>query len=211
MQASTNPNGSGPTLLSSYPKGVWQTVRLELDVARARYNFYWSEKGQPVSVTWTNVGFESGAIPYIDRFTVVRYGELGLGNAQAYVDNIHVSAGPPAAVTPAQSIVAPGGSVTLSTTNALSVPSTFQWQLHSTNLTGATSSTLALSNLTYDQAGPYSVIVSNEYEVVTAMPATVQIVDRVAISSQPRGATVTNGANVSLSVTAVSPLPISYQ
>jgi endonuclease/exonuclease/phosphatase family metal-dependent hydrolase len=37
----------------------------------------------------------------------------------------------------------------------------YQWQFNSTNLPGATSSTLALNNLTTNQAGNYSVVVAN--------------------------------------------------
>jgi len=53
-------------LSASYPRGVWQTVRLEVDMARQRYNFFSGEKGQPVSLTRTNIAFFAGTLPHID-------------------------------------------------------------------------------------------------------------------------------------------------
>jgi hypothetical protein len=128
-----------------------------------------------------------------------------------YIDNVQIVAGPPAAVTPAQPIVAPGGSVTLRTKDTLPVASTYQWQFNGTDIPGATKDRLDLSNLTFDQGGLYSVIVRNAYEVVTATAAKVEIVDRVTIASPPISTNLAVGKNGILSVTAASPLPISYQ
>jgi len=112
---------------------------------------------------------------------------------------------------PGQSYLLPGASLILSLTNPPSVPSTYQWQFNSTNLPGATGSTLPLSNLTTNDSGLYRVTLTNAFEIVTTAPATVQVVDRVTITTQPQGAAVLPGTNVTLSVTALSPLPISYQ
>jgi hypothetical protein len=211
VQSRTNNQGSSKfAAVPSYPKGVWQSVRIEVDLASWRYNFYWGVKGQPFSVILTNLVCPTARFSRITNLTIDRYSNFTTAT-DFYIDNIVVSAGPPAAVTPALSILVPGSNVTLSLANTLAVPSTYQWQLHGTNLPGATSSTLALSNLSLDQSGPYSVIVSNAYEVVTATAAQVEVVDRVAISSHPDDATVISGTNVTLRVTAVSPLPISYQ
>jgi hypothetical protein len=121
------------------------------------------------------------------------------------------SAAQNAVVAPGQSYPLPGGSLTLSLTNALNVPSTYQWQFNDTNLPGATGPTLALSNVTTNDSGPYRVTISNELEVVTTGPALVEVLTQLLLLSQPRGANVPAGSNVTLSVTALSPLPITYQ
>ena len=200
------------TLMSSYPRGVWQTVRLKVDLANDRFNFYWSEKGQPISVIHTNLLFRSGSIPSIDRFTIARLMELPeTRDAYSYFDNIRVSVGDSATVVPGESFALPGGGLILGLTNAPDLASTYQWQLNGTDLPGATGPTLALSNLTLNDSGPYGVTISNAYEVVTTAPATVQVVDRVTITSDPRGTNAPAGSNVTLRVTALSPLPITYQ
>jgi len=71
--------------------------------------------------------------------------------------------------------------------------------------------TLVLSNVTTNDSGLYRVRLSNAFEVVTTSPAIVQVIDRIMITSDPHGTNATNGANASFSVTALSPLPITYQ
>ena len=205
--------GGGITsLISSYPRGVWQTVRLEVDVAHDRYNFYWGEKGQPASVIRFNLTFLAGTIPYIDRLNIIRYNlDESRRDVHSYIDNIRVSAGEPAAVVPGQSFALPGGSVTLSLTNTLNVPSTYQWQFNGTNLPGATGSTLALSNVTTNHSGLYRVALSNAFEVVTTAPALVHVVNQLMLIAHPQSTNAPAGSNVTLSVAAISPLPISYQ
>ena len=112
--------------------------------------------------------------------------------------------GQPPVVVPGQSLVSLGGSVTLSLTNTLNVPSTYQWQFNGTNIANATNTTLALSSLTLDQSGSYSAIVSNEYEVVTSTSGTVQVVDRVTIIAQPQSTNAPAGSNVTFTVTALA-------
>jgi hypothetical protein len=65
-----NSSGADTTIIASCPRGVWQTARLQIDLTRQRYNLYWSEKGQPVSVTRTNLAFRSPSIPFVDRIAV---------------------------------------------------------------------------------------------------------------------------------------------
>ena len=61
---------------------------------------------------------------------------------------------------PASQFVAAGDNVLLSV-GATGQAVQYQWQFYGTNLPGATSSTLTLSNITFSQAGPYQVTVFN--------------------------------------------------
>jgi alpha-tubulin suppressor-like RCC1 family protein len=63
------------------------------------------------------------------------------------------------------------GVVALSTT-----PLGYQWSLNGTNLAWATNNTLSLDKLTPDQAGIYSVTLSNQYGLVSAPPATLNVI-----------------------------------
>jgi hypothetical protein len=66
--------------------------------------------------------------------------------------------------------------VTLASGVTSTVPSIkYQWRLNGTNLTGATSATLTLSNLTTAQAGTYSVIASNFAGVITNICAALTV------------------------------------
>jgi hypothetical protein len=116
-----------------------------------------------------------------------------------------------AAVAPGQSYPFSGGELTLSLNRTFNPLPAFQWQFNGTNLSGATGPTLVLSNVTTNDSGLYRVRLSNAFEVVTTSPAIVQVIDRIMITSDPHGTNATNGANASFSVTALSPLPITYQ
>ncbi len=62
---------------------------------------------------------------------------------------------------------------------------TYQWYLNGgTALSGTTTSNLALANVTVDQAGSYSIIVSNQYGTATSAPATLTVLPPPQISSQ---------------------------
>ena len=115
---------------------------------------------------------------------------------------------------PASKTVTAGANVTFSVTASGTVPLSYQWQKDGAALTGATSATLALSNVTAAQAGAYAVKVSNAAGSVTSATATLTVNAAAvapAITAQPASKTVTAGANVTFSVTASGTAPLSYQ
>lgn len=61
-----------------------------------------------------------------------------------------------------------GTTVTLTVTAQANAPLTYQWRLYGTNLPGATSTTLTLTNVNLDQAGPYSAVVNNVWGTFTS-------------------------------------------
>jgi autotransporter-associated beta strand protein len=67
---------------------------------------------------------------------------------------------------PASQFVAAGDNVTLSV-GAIGQALQYHWQFFGTNLPNATNSTLVLSNITFSQAGPYQVIVSNTFPSIS--------------------------------------------
>jgi endonuclease/exonuclease/phosphatase family metal-dependent hydrolase len=69
---------------------------------------------------------------------------------------------PPAIASPPQNEAAGEGGFAVFSANATGSPAPdFQWQCNGTNLPGATSASLVLSNLTVNQSGSYSVVVTN--------------------------------------------------
>jgi hypothetical protein len=57
-----------------------------------------------------------------------------------------------------------------------SAPLSYQWQKHSSDITGATNTSLVLTNLQFSDADTYSVIVSNSLGPVTSSNATLKVV-----------------------------------
>ena len=62
---------------------------------------------------------------------------------------------------PQNQTVTNGANITFSVNATGTPPLTYQWQLNSTNLPGATSSNLTLTAVTFDQAGFYTVVITN--------------------------------------------------
>lgn len=91
-----------------------------------------------------------------------------------------------------------------------STPVSYQWTFFGTNLPGATNSTLVLPNVQFDQAGSYSVIVSNAFGVVTNSDMMLGVVP-VLLAVTPKSQTALVGDNVQLTVTAAGQSPLTYQ
>jgi len=73
-----------------------------------------------------------------------------------------------------------GGTVSFGVSCQSVLPLTYQWQLAGTNLPGATSNPLVLSNVDYGHAGIYSVMVSNSATTATSGSASLTVMPLAA-------------------------------
>lgn len=76
---------------------------------------------------------------------------------------------------PASATVNAGGSVSFSVVATGTAPLSYQWQLGGVAITGATTDTYAISNVSAAQAGTYTVVVSNAAGSVTSNNATLTV------------------------------------
>jgi hypothetical protein len=90
-------------------------------------------------------------------------------------------------------------------------PLTYQWNRDGVPVPGATNPELVLSNVQADQAGSYSVDVSDASGTIRSQPAVLEVLAPVVIAQHPVAQTVVQGADVSFSVTAAGTPPIAYQ
>ncbi len=103
------------------------------------------------------------------------------GAVDAGVDAIQVvyslatSQAPAITAHPTNRTVVEGSSVTFSVTATGSAPLMYQWRRDATAISGATNSTLILTNVQLSQAGDYSAVVSNAFGVVTSEVATLTV------------------------------------
>jgi hypothetical protein len=115
------------------------------------------------AIGWTNLQFVVAAT---GSNTVLQFGfrddESFLGLDDIQVTPLVTADGPPIIVTqPANQVGLRGGDAAFTVLSSGRLPLLYQWQFDGTNLANATNATLALSNLTTNQAGLYSVSVSN--------------------------------------------------
>jgi len=83
---------------------------------------------------------------------------------------------PTIATQPASQVALPGWNVSFSVSASGSLPLTYQWQRFSTNLVGATNTTLALNNVQTADNGDYRVLVHNPAGDATSTVATLTVV-----------------------------------
>lgn len=94
----------------------------------------------------------------------------------------------------------------------LGIALSYQWQFDGTNISGATQSTLTLTNVQFSDAGGYSVVVSNSGASVTSSNGTLTVVDgepQIIIDAQSR--TEAAGDHLALSAQVFGTDPLSYQ
>jgi hypothetical protein len=91
----------------------------------------------------------------------------------------------------------------------------YQWYRETVALNGATNAQLQIAQVSSDQAGSYTVDISNALERVSSSAALVTVVtvsgEAPTILSQPIGGDYLEGTNLTLTVKASSPSPITYQ
>jgi streptogramin lyase len=144
------------------------------------------------------------------------------GNYQVVVTNVAGSVAssnatltvvvPPAIIQQPQNLtVVQGATASFGVAAAGSPPLQYQWQFQNANLTGATNSTLTLTNVQAAKAGLYRVLVKNAAATVTSSNAQLTVNVPPSITTQPASETVNAGAAASFSVTASGTAPLFYQ
>ena len=118
----------------------------------------------------------------------------------------------PAITNQPQSLTVLAGSQVVFQVGATGAPPLFfQWSLNGTNLTGATNSTLTLTNVQHADSGAYAVTVSNLWGVITSSNAVLTVNTPPIILAQPQNVTVIEGQSASFSVLATGDAPLTYQ
>jgi len=112
---------------------------------------------------------------------------------------------------PASTTVAQGSPVRLSVTASSTSALSYQWLKNGLNISGAISNVLTFSAVSTNDAGNYSVIITNSSTSITSVIATLTVLLPPAIVTQPASASVLAGSNVSFTATASGTAPLSYQ
>jgi hypothetical protein len=100
---------------------------------------------------------------------------------------------------------------TFSVSASSDTPLTFQWRRDGMSLAGATNSTYTIDNVTEQDEGGYSVIVSNAFGVVITAEATLDVKIPASIISQTRDTTISVDRAAGLYVQAIGDSPLFFQ
>ncbi len=169
--------------------------------------YQWSFNGAELSGA-TNAALILNSLGFSDAGTY----SVTLSNRFQTATNYYVISVAPLLITvPPQGKTVYGGETVSFSVTASGVDLNYQWQFNGTNLMGETSSKLTLSNVVPQQAGNYSVVVSNSVGTLTSAPAALTITGVLRISSQPSDQSVLTGTTVGFYPVVEGVLPISYQ
>ena len=121
-------------------------------------------------------------------------------------------ASPVITVQPQSQTVYSGTNVTFTAIAAGAPPLLWQWQFNGVAIPGATTSTLALNEVTTNQSGNYTVALTNAYGFDHSQVATLTVQNSAPIiTMQPQTEAAAVGGSVTFSADAVGSLPLFWQ
>ena len=134
------------------------------------------------------------------------------GSSTSAVATLTVEAPPVVTVQPANELAVAGNNASLAVTVAGSGPFGYLWYLAGTNLLqSSASSTISLPGVSSNNAGSYTVVITNAYGSVTSAVANLTVVYPPSVTAQPASQTILAGGNVTFTVSAGGAGPLSYQ
>ncbi|MEO5801933.1 MAG: immunoglobulin domain-containing protein [Verrucomicrobiota bacterium] len=107
--------------------------------------------------------------------------------------------------------VNPSSNATFTVTAAGHELLNYQWRYNGTNISGATTASLTLTNVQLSDSGSYSVIVTNSTGTSTSSNATLIVNTPPTITAHPLTQSVTISNDVTLNVSASGSAPLNYQ
>jgi hypothetical protein len=108
-------------------------------------------------------------------------------------------------------LVLPGTNVTFFVSIGGTPPFAYNWRFNGTNILDATNTSYTIASVATNNAGNYSVVVSNFAGSVTSSNAILTVATPPIITAQPLSSTNNVNTTANFSVTAASVLPLSYQ
>ena len=134
-----------------------------------------------------------------------------LGGVISPAATLTVAIPPAITASPIGATILAGSNFTFTVTASGTAPLAFQWLKNNVKISGATSPSLALANVTIVDAANYSVTVTNAVGSATSTAAALTVLAGPAITSQPANATVAQGNTTSFTVTASGTAPLNFQ
>jgi alpha-tubulin suppressor-like RCC1 family protein/sugar lactone lactonase YvrE len=183
------------------------------------FSFYLAVNGaiQPLTspgMTWQQQTVYIGAGTNLLQWVYTNSGPY-VSNIGSWLDQVsYVPGGTAPMITaiPGNQTQPAGTNVTFNVTANGTPPFSYQWLFNGASLAGATNASYNFYLMGTNQAGGYSVIITNYYGSITSSIATLTVlVTPPGIISQPASQTVRDGSNVTFNVVAAGSPPLNYQ
>ena len=148
-------------------------------------------------------------------YTVVVTGSSGSVTSNAAVLTVNNLSPIQTAVTittqPTSQTVSTSANITFTAAATGNPAPTFQWRRNGVNLSGATGTSLSLTNVQPTDAADYTVLVNNSSGTVISNKATLVVNGAPVITAQPLTQSARSNSTLTLRVAAAGTAPLSYQ
>ena len=173
-------------------------------------NYQWQKNGASIGgATASSYTISSTTTNDAASYSVVIANAVGSTNSATATLTVNV---PPGITTqPVSQNINQGSPVTFSVTATGTAPLTYQWLKNGTNISGATSSSYAISSVVATDAANYTVAIANVAGSTNSSVATLTVNVPPTITTQPASQTVIVGNPVTFTVAATGTAPLSYQ
>jgi hypothetical protein len=184
-----NSTGTAPTITT---QPVSQTVSAGANVTftvvasgTAPLSYQWMKGGVNISgATASSLSLTSVTTSSAGSYTVLVSNSAGSVTSAGATLTVNTVTGAPVITTqPASKTVTAGASVSFTVAATGTAPLSYQWMLNSANISGATTASLTLNNVTTANAGSYTVKVSNSTGSATSAAAVLTV--NTAVTSTP--------------------------
>src|SRR5581483_1719864 len=148
--------------------------------------YQWFFEGTVISnATAETLALSNLQMPEAGRYSVIVSNSAGALTSSNASLTILI---PPAIIMqPAPATANVGATAQFSVAAAGTQPLSYQWMFNSINISEATNSTLSVTNVQSNQAGSYSVVVTNSAGSTTSAIASLTVIAPPTITSQPTG------------------------
>jgi hypothetical protein len=214
----------GTDFISGDPPSITSQPQSQTIVARGDTTFQVIASGEsPLNYQWLfnggPIGGATNPVLLLRDVQVSQGGDYSVvvfnqrGSAVSAIARLTVHRPPTILVQPTNQFVRPGSNAVFTVSATGNGPLRYQWRFNDASVLNATNAVFTVLNAQAENAGAYSVIVTDNTGPATSESATLLLLVDPIIIQQPLSQTVTPGGTVSLSVTVTNTanLPIGYR
>ena len=174
-------------------------------------NYFW-QKGGTFIPGATNSAYTIASVVASNAAIYTCQVSNFLGSVTSSNATLSVYSPPVITVQPVSQTVGVGSNFTVSVTATGNPAPAYQWSMDGWDIPGATNTSYSVTGAQTNDAGGYSVVLTNLFGAVTSSVANIGILYYApTITAQPVGRTLLVGSNFTLTVTATGSAPLDYQ